>query len=100
MFGTFGLALALAIVAAIILEVAKRPFRTTWGWLRKWARLIWDLPRLERAVENISWMMAYDEADYGRSDEEHQQAVQRLHDHLTGRADAEGVRRKPRSPFG
>jgi hypothetical protein len=29
-------------------------------------------PRLEQAIENIAWMTAHDEADYGRSKEEHQ----------------------------
>jgi hypothetical protein len=43
--------------------------------------------RLDQAVENIAWMIAHDEADYGSSEEEHQQEIQALHDYLTGRSD-------------
>lgn len=100
MSGAIILALVLAVIAAILIELAKRPFRNTWTWLCKWARLIRDLPRLERATENIAWMIAYEEADYGSTDQEHQEAIQDLHDYLTGRRDADGLRRKPRSPFG
>jgi hypothetical protein len=35
--------------------------------------------RLDQAVENIAWMIAHDEADYGSSEEEHQQEIQALH---------------------
>jgi hypothetical protein len=52
--------------------------------------------RLDQAVENIAWMIAHDEADYGSSEEEHQQEIQALHDYLTGRSDGTGVRRRPR----
>jgi hypothetical protein len=52
--------------------------------------------RLDQAVENIAWMIAHDEADYGSSGEEHQQEIQALHDYLTGRSDGTGVRRRPR----
>jgi hypothetical protein len=45
-------------------------------------------------------MIAHEEADYGSTEEERQQAIQDLHDYLTGRRDGDGLRRKPRSPFG
>lgn len=32
--------------------------------------------RLDQAVENIAWIIAHDEADYGSSEEEHQQEMQ------------------------
>jgi len=53
MFGTLGLALALAIVTAIIPEVTRRPFRTTLGWLRKVGSYYSGSARLERSVENM-----------------------------------------------
>jgi hypothetical protein len=91
-------AIILAVIAAIIIpvELVRRPFRSAWVWACKWYRLIRQLPRLDQAVENIAWMIAYDEADYGSTEEEHQQAVQDLHDYLTGRRDATGLRRRPR----
>lgn len=92
-------AIVLAVMAAIFVpvELARRPFRSTWSWVSKWFRLIRQLPRLDQAVENIAWMIANDEADYGRTDEEHEQAIQELHDYLTGRRDASALRRKPRT---
>jgi hypothetical protein len=56
--------------------------------------------RLDQAVENVAWMIAHEEADYGSTEEERRQAIQDLHDYLTGRRDGDGLRRKPRSPFG
>jgi hypothetical protein len=47
--------------------------------------------------QEIAWMIAPDEADYGSADEEHQQAIQDLYDYLTGRRDANGLRRRPRT---
>jgi hypothetical protein len=95
-------AIVLAVIAAIVIpvELVRRPFSSAWTWARKWFRLIRQLPRLEQAVENIAWMIANDEADYGSTEEEHQEAIQDLHDFLTGRRDGNGVRRKPRSLFG
>jgi len=95
-------AIILAVVAAILVpvELVRRPFRSAYAWARKWFRLIRQLPRLDQAIENIAWMIAHDEADYGRAEEDHQQAIQDLHDYLTGRRDATGLHRKPRSPFG
>ena len=94
-------AIIMAAVAAILVpvELIQRPFRSACAWARKWLRLIRQLPRLEQAMENLAWMIAHDEADYGRSEEEHQQAVQDLHDYLTGRRDGTGVQRRPRSLF-
>jgi hypothetical protein len=91
-------AIILAAAAAIVIpvELIRRPFRSTWAWVCKWYRLIRELPRLNQAVENIAWMTARDEADHGISEDEHQQAVQALHDYLTGRSDGTGVRRRPR----
>jgi hypothetical protein len=95
-------AIIMAAVAAILVpvELIRRPFRSAYGWALKWFRLIRQLPRLDQAIENIAWMIAQDEADYGRTEEEHQQAIQDLHDYLTGRRDATGLHRKPRSAFG
>jgi hypothetical protein len=95
-------AIIMAVIAAILVpvELIKRPFRLAYTWARNWFRLIRQLPRLDQAVENIAWMIAHDEADYGRTDEEHQQAIQNLHDYLTGRRNADGLQRKPRTPFG
>jgi hypothetical protein len=92
-------AIILAVIAAIVVpvELARRPFRSIWSWVSKWCALIRQLPRLDQAVENIAWMTAHDEADYGSTDEERQQAVQDLHDYLTGRRDASGLRRRPRT---
>jgi hypothetical protein len=59
-----------------------------------------DLSRLNQALENIAWKIALEEADYGATEEEHQEAIRDLHDYLSGRRDAEGLRLKPRSPFG
>jgi hypothetical protein len=42
-------------------------------------------------------MIAHDEADYGSTDNEHQQAIQDLHDYLTGRRDVSGLRRRART---
>lgn len=94
-------AIIMAVVAAILVpvELIQRPFRSAYAWARKWHRLIRQLPRLEQAMENLAWMIAHDEADYGRSEEEHQQAVQDLHDYLTGRRDGTGMQRRPRSLF-
>jgi hypothetical protein len=91
-------AIILAVIAAIVVpvELVRRPFRSAWGWACKWCRLVQQLPRLDQAVENIASMMAHDEADYGSSEEEHQQAIQDLHNYLTGRRDATGLRRRPR----
>jgi hypothetical protein len=94
------LPIILAFVAAVVIELVKRPFRSAWAWARRWAGLIRQLPRLDLAVENLAWMIAGDEADCGSSAEEHRQAVQDLHDFLTGRRDADGLRRRPRGPFG
>jgi hypothetical protein len=95
-------AIILAVVAAILVpvELIRGPFRSAYSWVRKWLRLIRQLPRLNQAVENIAWMIAQDEADYGRTEEDHQQAAQDLHDYLTGRRSADGLHRKPRTPFG
>jgi type IV secretory pathway VirB2 component (pilin) len=95
-------AIILAVVAAIVIpvELVRRPFRSAWAWACKWVRLIRQLPRLEQAVENIAWMIANDEADYGSTEQEHQEAIQGLHDFLTGQRDSAGVRRRPRSMFG
>jgi hypothetical protein len=92
-------AIILAAIAAIVVpvELARRPFRSIWSWVSKWYRLIRQLPRLDQAVENIARMIANDEADYSRNEEEHQQATQNLHDYLTGRRDASGLRRRPRT---
>jgi hypothetical protein len=92
-------AIVLAVIAAIVVpvELARRPFRSIWSWICRWCRLIRQLPRLDQAVESIAWMIAHDEADYGSTDEEHQQAIQDLHDYLTGRRDASGLRRRPRT---
>src|SRR5690348_186472 len=100
MFSAIILAMALALIAAVLIELAKRPFRNAWAWVRKWARLVHNLPRISQGLENTAWKIAHEEADYGATDEEHQQAIQDLHDYLTGRRDAEGLRLKPRSPFG
>jgi hypothetical protein len=95
-------AIILAVLAAILVpvELIRRPFRSSYAWAHKWVNLIRQLPRLDQAVENIAWMIAHDEADYGRSEEEHQQAIQSLHDYLTSRGDVTDVRRKPRSALG
>jgi hypothetical protein len=95
-------AIILAAIAAIIIpvELVRRPLRSASAWVRKWFRLIRQLPRLEQAIENIAWMIANDEADYGSAEEEHQEAIQALHDFLSGRGDGAGARRKPRSLFG
>lgn len=95
-------AIIMAVVAAILVpvELIRRPFRSTYAWAHKWFRLIRQLPRLDQAVENFAWTIAHDEADYGRTEEEYQQAIQDLHDYLTGRRDDAGLHRKPRSPFG
>jgi hypothetical protein len=92
-------AIILAAIAAIVVpvELARRPFRSVWSWVSKWCRLVRQLPRLDQAVENIAWMIAHDEADYGSTDEDRQQAIQDLHDYLTGRRDALGLRRRPRT---
>jgi len=94
-------AIILAAIAAVIIpvELARRPFRSIWSWVSKWSRLVRQLPRLDQAVENIAWMIAHDEADYGSTDGEHQQAIQDLHDYLTGRRDASGLCRRPRTFF-
>lgn len=91
------LAAVLALIAAVALELVKRPLRSSWARAAKWFRLIRGLPRLDQAVENIAWMIAYDEADYGTTTEEHQQAIQDLHDYLTGRRSSDGLHRKPRT---
>lgn len=44
--GAIILAIVLAAIATVAIELAKRPFRSAWVWVRKWARLIRDLPRL------------------------------------------------------
>ena len=88
------------LAVIIPVELVRRPFRSAWTWACKWVRPIRQLPRLDQAVENIAWMIANDEADYGSTEEEHQAAVQDLHDFLTGRRDGTEVRRKPRSLFG
>lgn len=95
-------AIIMAVIAAILIpvELVRRPFRSAFGWALKWFRLIRQLPRLDQAVENIAWMIAHDEADYGRTEEEHQQAIQNLHDYLAGRREADGLHRKPRSALG
>lgn len=92
-------AIILAVVAAIFVpvELVRRPFRSTYAWAKKWFCLIRQLPRLDQAVENIAWMIAHDDAEYGDTEEDHQQMVQGLHDFLTGRRDATGLRRKPRT---
>ena len=92
-------AIILAFIAAIVVpvELARRPFRSIWSWISGWSRLIRQLPRLDQAVENIAWMIAHDEADYGSTDDEHQQAIQDLHDYLTGRRDVSGLRRRART---
>lgn len=92
----------MAIIAAILVpvELVRRPFRSAYECARRWLRLIRQLPRLDQAIENIAWMIAYDEAEYGSTDEEHQEAIQDLHDFLTGRRDAAGLRCRPRSLFG
>jgi hypothetical protein len=92
-------AIIMAAAAAIVIpvELIRRPFRSAWASVCKWYRLIQDLPRLNQAVENLAWMTAHDEADYGISEEEHRQAIQALHDYLTGRSDGTGVRRRPRT---
>jgi hypothetical protein len=95
-------AIVLAVIAALVIpvELVRRLFRCAWTWVRKWVQLIRQLPRLDQAVENIAWMIANDEADYGSTEEEHQEAIQDLRDFLTGRRDGTRVRRKPRSLFG
>jgi hypothetical protein len=95
-------AIILAVAAAILVpvELIRRPFRSAYSCARKWLRLIRQLPRLDQAIENIAWMIAHDEADYGRTEENHQQAIQDLRDYLTGRRSADGLHRKPRTPFG
>jgi hypothetical protein len=95
-------AIVLAVIAAIVIpvELVRRPFRSARTWACKWFRLIRQLPRLEQAVENIAWMIANDEADYGSTEQEHQEAIQARHDFLSGRGDGTGARRKPRSLFG
>jgi hypothetical protein len=98
--GAIILAIVLAAIAAVAIELAKRPFRNAWAWIRKWARLIRDLPRLNQAVENIAWKIAHEEADYGATEEDHQEAIRDLHNYLTGKRNADGLRLKPRSPFG
>jgi len=92
-------AILLAVIAAILVpvELIRRPFRSALAWIHKWFRLISELPRLDQAIENIAWTIAGDEADYGRTEEEHQQAIQDLRDYLTGRRDATGLHRRPRS---
>jgi hypothetical protein len=94
-------AIILAAIAAVVIpvELVRRPFRSAWIWACNWFRLIRQLPRLERAVENIAWMIANDEADYGSTEEEHQEAIQGLHDFLTGQRDGSEVHRRPRSLF-
>ncbi len=61
------LAAVLALIAAVAVELVKRPLRSSVAWAAKWFRLIRALPRLDQAVENIAWMTAHDEADYGRT---------------------------------
>jgi hypothetical protein len=100
MSGAIILAIVFAAIAAVAIELAKRPFRNAWAWARKWARLVRDLPRLNLAVENIAWQIAHEEADYGATEEDHQQAIRDLHDYLTTERAADGLRLKPRSPFG
>jgi len=92
-------AIILAVIVAIVVpvELVRRPFRSAWAWACRWLRLIRQLPRLDLAVENIAWMIANDEADYGTSEEEHQQAIEEFHDYLTGRRDAAGLRRRSRT---
>ena len=95
-------ALIFAILAAILVpvELIRSPFRSVFRWARRWLRLIRQLPRLDQAVEIIASWIAQGKADLGATEEEHQQAIQGLHDYLTARRDAEGLRLKPRSPFG
>ena len=71
--GAIILAIVLAAIAAVAIELAKQPFRNAWAWVRKWARFVRDLPRLNQAVENIAWKIAHEEADYGATEEDHQQ---------------------------
>ena len=73
-------AIILAVLAAILVpvELIGRPFRSAYAWAHKWVQLIRQLPRPDQAVENIAWIIARDEADYGRSEEEHQQMILNL----------------------